>query len=96
MSNSTTSSTDTVQAGDTGSQFLIDGARGLIDEWDRQIARAIATRIELATGIQAYKVLSGLPQVDLRREGEVIDHYVRLLGPLGRDVAEAILDLSKG
>lgn len=76
----------------------LDGhtARHMIDDIDMRVAALLNERLHISRQIQRSRVRSGGARVDLVREREIHDHYMTRLGPVGRDVADAVLTYCRG
>lgn len=76
----------------------LDGhkARHQIDDIDTRIAALLNERLHISRQMQRARVRSGGARVDLKREREIHDHYKASLGPVGREVADAVLTYCRG
>lgn len=54
-------------------QSVLDDARGVIDEVDREMAELFERRMEAVAKIAAYKNAHGLPVFNPEREAEVLE-----------------------
>lgn len=75
---------------------LIDDGRREIDSLDRRIREMISQRCATASSVQAIRIQSGRPRVELTRESRVIADYTEALGRAGAEMALALLQLSRG
>lgn len=74
--------------------------RGEIDRLDEELARLFLRRLDLAAQVGAYKKQAGLPDLDQRREMQIIQNTAQLTQEEGRKLAvaelyETILALSR-
>jgi chorismate mutase len=90
---SNTSSTDTAHLGSGTDEVtsLVGTLREDLDYLDRQIMEMVVKRRAISNMVQSIKIARGLPRTDLKREQEIVANYRRILGPLGDDLAAAIL-----
>jgi chorismate mutase len=66
-----------------------------IDELDREILRLVKRRAEVSQTIGAARMAAGGPRIVVNREMDVVARY-RELGPAGRTLAMALLDMGRG
>ncbi|WP_204456021.1 chorismate mutase [Actinokineospora baliensis] len=66
-----------------------------IDVLDQEILRLVKRRAEVSKAIGASRMAAGGPRIVVNREMDVLARY-RELGPAGRTLALALLDLSRG
>ncbi|GLW83207.1 chorismate mutase [Actinokineospora globicatena] len=66
-----------------------------IDFLDQEILRLVKRRAEVSKAIGASRMAAGGPRIVVNREMDVLARY-RELGPAGRTLALALLDLSRG
>ncbi|MGQ0837600.1 chorismate mutase [Actinokineospora sp.] len=66
-----------------------------IDLLDREILRLVKRRAEVSRTIGAARMAAGGPRIVVNREMDVLARY-RELGPAGRMLAMALLDLGRG
>ncbi|WP_374201941.1 chorismate mutase [Actinokineospora sp. PR83] len=69
--------------------------RDEIDDLDREILRLVKRRAEVSRTIGAARMAAGGPRIVVNREMDVLARY-RELGPAGRTLAMALLDLGRG
>lgn len=81
---------------DTDQQELdIDALRHEIDHIDAEILRLVKRRVEVSKQIGAARMAAGGPRIVYNREMDVLARY-RDLGPEGRQLALALLNLGRG
>jgi chorismate mutase len=73
----------------------IAGLRKEIDWLDAEILRLVKRRIEVSKTIGAARMAAGGPRIVYNREIDVLARY-RELGPEGRRLAMALLNLGRG
>ncbi|HEV7650005.1 MAG TPA: chorismate mutase [Actinophytocola sp.] len=73
----------------------ISGLRTEIDWLDAEILRLVKRRIEVSKTIGAARMAAGGPRIVYNREIDVLARY-RELGPEGRRLAMALLNLGRG
>jgi chorismate mutase len=73
----------------------IDSLRKEIDFLDAEILRLVKRRVEVSKTIGAARMAAGGPRIVVNREMKVLDRY-RDLGPEGRQLAMALLNLGRG
>lgn len=73
----------------------IDELRKEIDTLDAEILRLVQRRIEVSKTIGAVRMAAGGTRIVVNREMKVLDRY-RDLGPEGRQLAMALLNLGRG
>ncbi|MGH3762921.1 chorismate mutase [Actinophytocola sp.] len=73
----------------------IAALREEIDWLDAEILRLVKRRIEVSRTIGAARMAAGGPRIVYNREMDVLARY-RELGPEGRRLAMALLDLGRG
>lgn len=73
----------------------VDALRQEIDYLDAEILRLIKRRIEVSKTIGAARMAAGGPRIVYNREMDVLARY-RELGPEGRQLALALLNLGRG
>ncbi|CAM4107673.1 chorismate mutase [Kibdelosporangium persicum] len=73
----------------------IDALRKEIDSLDAEILRLVKRRIEVSKTIGAARMAAGGPRIVYNREIDVLARY-RELGPEGRQLAMALLNLGRG
>ncbi|MGH3431968.1 MAG: chorismate mutase [Thermocrispum sp.] len=66
-----------------------------IDQLDADILRLVKRRVEVAKTIGAARMAAGGPRIVYNREMDVLARY-RDLGPEGRQLALALLNLGRG
>lgn len=76
-------------------QELID-ARHAISDLDQEIIEKIRDRTQIAVQLGNEKVESGGTRISADREFQIVNHYSRFLGVHGRDIATALLKMSRG
>jgi chorismate mutase len=84
--------TDTTQPTE---QDNIDRLREEIDQIDAEILRLVKRRVEVSRKIGAARMAAGGPRIVYNREMDVLARY-RELGPDGRQLALALLNLGRG
>lgn len=73
----------------------IDALRTEIDQIDAEILRLVKRRVEISKVIGAARMAAGGPRIVYNREMDVLARY-RDLGPEGRQLALALLNLGRG
>ncbi|WP_019818553.1 chorismate mutase [Saccharomonospora saliphila] len=73
----------------------IDALRQEIDWLDAEILRLVKRRAEVSRTIGAARMAAGGPRIVYNREMDVLARY-RELGPEGRPLAMALLELGRG
>lgn len=73
----------------------IDQLRIEIDELDTEILRLVKRRVEVSKLIGAARMAAGGTRIVYNREMDVLARY-RELGPEGRQLALALLNLGRG
>lgn len=73
----------------------IDALRVEIDHLDAEILRLVKRRVEVSKTIGAARMAAGGPRIVYNREMDVLARY-RELGPEGRQLALALLNLGRG
>ncbi|MQA63328.1 MAG: chorismate mutase [Actinophytocola sp.] len=73
----------------------ISGLRDEIDEIDTEILRLVKRRVEISKMIGAARMAAGGTRIVYNREMDVLARY-RELGPEGRQLALALLNLGRG
>ncbi|ONI73427.1 chorismate mutase [Actinosynnema sp. ALI-1.44] len=73
----------------------IDALRKEIDWLDAEILRLVKRRVEVSQTIGAARMAAGGPKIVYNREMDVLARY-RELGPEGRQLAMALLNLGRG
>ncbi|WP_307849710.1 chorismate mutase [Qaidamihabitans albus] len=73
----------------------IDALRQEIDWLDAEILRLVKRRVEVSKTIGAARMAAGGPRIVYNREMDVLARY-RELGPEGRQLAMALLNLGRG
>jgi len=73
----------------------IDELRKEIDWLDAEILRLVKRRVEVSKTIGAARMAAGGPRIVYNREMDVLARY-RDLGPEGRQLAMALLNLGRG
>lgn len=73
----------------------IDALRQEIDWLDAEILRLVKRRAEVSKTIGAVRMAAGGPRIVYNREMDVLARY-RELGPEGRQLAMALLNLGRG
>lgn len=73
----------------------IDALREEIDWLDGEILRLIKRRVEVSKAIGAARMAAGGTRIVYNREMDVLARY-RELGPEGRQLAMALLNLGRG
>ncbi|MET0236868.1 MAG: chorismate mutase [Kibdelosporangium sp.] len=73
----------------------IDALRQEIDWLDAEILRLVKRRVEVSQTIGAARMAAGGPRIVYNREMDVLARY-RDLGPEGRPLAMALLNLGRG
>ena len=96
MSNSNTSSTDTVSLG-TSTEDYLKTTRSVIDAIDLKLAALLLARKSASKEAGQVKELLGLPRVDISRELTIERKYLAILGdtPEARILARHIIEFSK-
>ncbi|PRX44038.1 chorismate mutase [Prauserella shujinwangii] len=87
----------THEAGEQGETLPqdIDALRQEIDWLDAEILRLVKRRVEVSKAIGAARMAAGGPRIVYNREMDVLARY-RELGPEGRQLAMALLNLGRG
>jgi chorismate mutase len=85
---------DQEQAADTAA-VDISALRIEIDELDAEILRLVKRRTEVSQAIGVVRMASGGTRIVVNREMDVLARY-RELGPEGRQLAMALLNLGRG
>lgn len=83
------------QAQDTDGAQDLDSLRGEIDSLDAEILRLVKRRVEVSQAIGAARMAAGGTRIVYNREMDVLARY-RELGPEGRQLAMALLNLGRG
>ncbi len=88
---------ETDEAGLSGATTAeeIDRLRKEIDWLDAEILRLVKRRAEVSKTIGAARMAAGGPRIVYNREMDVLARY-RELGPEGRQLAMALLNLGRG
>jgi chorismate mutase len=73
----------------------ISALREEIDWLDAEILRLVKRRVEVSQTIGAVRIAAGGPRIVYNREMDVLARY-RDLGPEGRPLAMALLNLGRG
>ncbi|MFI6024389.1 chorismate mutase [Amycolatopsis magusensis] len=73
----------------------IDALRQEIDWLDKEILRLVKRRVEVSKTIGAARMAAGGTRIVYNREMDVLARY-RELGPEGRELAMALLNLGRG
>ncbi|AXB49027.1 chorismate mutase [Amycolatopsis albispora] len=73
----------------------IDALRKEIDWLDQEILRLVKRRVEVSKTIGAARMAAGGTRIVYNREMDVLARY-RELGPEGRELAMALLNLGRG
>lgn len=73
----------------------INDLRAEIDELDTEILRLVKRRIDVSKMIGAARLAAGGTRIVYNREMDVLARY-RELGPEGRQLAMALLNLGRG
>lgn len=73
----------------------IDALRSEIDHLDAEILRLVKRRVEVSKSIGAARMAAGGPRIVYNRELDVLARF-RELGPEGRQLALALLNLGRG
>ncbi len=73
----------------------INALRAEIDELDTEILRLVKRRIDVSKMIGAARLAAGGTRIVYNREMDVLARY-RELGPEGRQLAMALLNLGRG
>lgn len=89
-----TNGTETSPTATPGEQD-IDSLRKEIDWLDAEILRLVKRRAEVSRTIGAARMAAGGPRIVYNREMDVLARYGEL-GPEGRQVAMALLNLGRG
>ncbi|MBK1789369.1 chorismate mutase [Prauserella cavernicola] len=87
-------SAQTHDADDTTAEN-IDDLRKEIDWLDAEILRLVKRRADVSKTIGAARMAAGGPRIVYNREMDVLARY-RELGPEGRQLAMALLNLGRG
>lgn len=66
-----------------------------IDWLDTEILRLVKRRVEVSKAIGSIRIAGGGPRIVVSREMDVLNRY-RELGPEGRALAMALLNLGRG
>ena len=80
---------------ETTSDAEITELRKEIDWLDAEIVRLVKRRAEVSQTIGAARMAAGGPRIVVNREMDVLARY-RDLGPEGRKIAMALLELGRG
>jgi chorismate mutase len=80
---------------DTPAPADISALREEIDWLDAEILRLVKRRVEVSKTIGAARMAAGGPKIVYNREMDVLARY-RELGPEGRQLAMALLNLGRG
>jgi chorismate mutase len=80
---------------DAEPQTDITALRTEIDWLDTEILRLVKRRVEVSKTIGAARMAAGGPRIVVNREMDVLNRY-RELGPVGRQLAMALLELGRG
>jgi len=72
-----------------------DSLRSEIDSLDDEILRLVKRRAEVSREIGSARMAAGGPRIVYNREMDVLARY-RELGPEGRQLAMALLNLGRG
>jgi len=72
-----------------------DALRSEIDSLDDEILRLVKRRAEVSREIGSARMAAGGPRIVYNREMDVLARY-RELGPEGRQLAMALLNLGRG
>ena len=83
------------QAQDTDGAQDLDSLRDEIDSLDAEILRLVKRRVEVSRAIGAARMAAGGTRIVYNREMDVLARY-RELGPEGRQLAMALLNLGRG
>lgn len=83
------------QAQDTDGAADLDSLRAEIDSLDAEILRLVKRRVEVSRAIGAARMAAGGTRIVYNREMDVLARY-RELGPEGRQLAMALLNLGRG
>lgn len=83
------------QAQDTEGAADLDSLRTEIDSLDAEILRLVKRRVEVSSAIGAARMAAGGTRIVYNREMDVLARY-RELGPEGRQLAMALLNLGRG
>ncbi|GAB3508106.1 chorismate mutase [Amycolatopsis cihanbeyliensis] len=73
----------------------VDALRTEIDQLDADILRLVKRRVEVSRTIGAARMAAGGTRIVYNREMDVLARY-RELGPEGRQLAMALLNLGRG
>lgn len=73
----------------------IAGLRTEIDQLDAEILRLVKRRVAVSKAVGARRMAEGGTRIAVNREMAILDRY-RELGPQGRQVAMALLELGRG
>jgi chorismate mutase len=90
----TTKDETTPEAADTPASDISE-LRKEIDWLDAEILRLVKRRVEISQTIGAARMAAGGPRIVYNREMDVLARY-RELGPEGRQLAMALLNLGRG
>ncbi|EIE97503.1 chorismate mutase [Saccharomonospora glauca] len=93
--NAQTHDTDEAGRTETTTAEEIDELRKEIDWLDAEILRLVKRRAEVSKKIGAARMAAGGPRIVYNREMDVLARY-RELGPEGRQLAMALLNLGRG
>jgi chorismate mutase len=75
---------------------VVPTLRRQIDALDAAIVSLVAERARLSARIQTARMNAGGTRVELGRERVILDTYRRGLGPQGRNLADAVLQVCRG
>jgi len=70
--------------------------RDEISRLDEEIISLVLKRTKLARDLGNAKVASGGTKISTAREFQIVQHYSRDLGVIGRELGNAMLRLSRG
>lgn len=73
----------------------INELREEIDQLDTEILRLVKRRVEVSRTVGRIRMASGGPRILVNREMDILNRY-RELGPEGRQLAMALLNLGRG
>ena len=73
----------------------ISELRKEIDRLDAEILRLVKRRVEVSQMVGRIRMASGGPRILVNREMDILNRY-RELGPEGRQLAMALLNLGRG
>lgn len=73
----------------------IAGLRTEIDRLDEEILRLVKRRVEASKAVGQIRMSEGGTRIVVNREMAILDRY-RELGPQGRQLAMALLELGRG